>query len=233
MKPYWQSEDERLTIYHGDCREVLPLLEPGSVDLVLADPPYGIGYITSMRLRGDPLRVKIVGDDFVGVLRDALPLLDLLLKKNSHAYVFASPMRIGESLEVINDYWASKSILVWDKGNAGTVGDLKGGYGWNWEAIIYAQKGRRLLNGPRPRTILRYAWSGTRDAVHPAVKPVALLRRLVHHSSALGELIIDPFMGSGTTLRAAKDLGRRAIGIEIEEKYCRIAVDRLRQEVLL
>lgn len=229
MKPYY--EHGGITIYHGDAREVLPTLGP--VDLVLTDPPYGVGYVTSRRSRSDPLVAPIAGDGDLCMVADVMPLLDQVLQNDRHAYLFAAPLRIGECLSLIGDYWQVKNVLVWDKGEAGTVGDLEAGYGWNWEPVIYASKGRRALNGPRPRTIYRYDWSGTRDPVHPTVKPVGLLRWLMTKSTQLDETVLDPFMGSGTTLRAAKDLGRRAIGIEIEEKYCEIAAKRLSQEVLL
>ena len=88
------------------------------------------------------------------------------------------------------------------------------------------------LNGPRDSSVLRF-WSNAQAMPdHPCQKPEPLLRYLVNRASNRDQLILDPFMGSGTTLRAAKDLGRRAIGIEIEERYCEIAANRLRQEVL-
>tara|TARA_R110000751_G_C13719645_1_gene475316 strand:- start:627 stop:1061 length:435 start_codon:yes stop_codon:yes gene_type:complete len=124
-----------------------------------------------------------------------------------------------------------KHVLAWDKGDRGTVGDLECGFGEAWEAIFYGMKGRRPLNGPRPRTVIRRDWSATMDPVHPTVKPITLLAQLVEWSSSPAETVLDPFMGSGTTLRAAKDLNRKSIGIEIEEKYCEIAANRLQQEV--
>jgi len=229
-EPYY--DDGQITIYHADCRDILPHLAPGSVDLVLTDPPYGVQYVTAWRSRDDPLVAKIANDESLNIVCDAMPLLDRLLKEDRHAYAFASPMKIGEAAAILSEWWQVKNLLVWDKGDAGTVGDLEAGYGVNWEGIVYASKGRRPLNGKRPRTIYRYEWSSTRDPVHPTVKPIGLLSWLVSKSSNDGELILDPFMGSGTTLRAAKDLGRRAIGIEIEERYCEIAVRRLQQAVL-
>lgn len=229
MKPYYQ--DEAVTLYHGDFREVLPqIAEP--IDLVLTDPPYGVQYVSSRRTRTDALRVPIAGDSDLNALRDALPLLDRLLRADRHAYLFAAPLRIGECVEAIQAQWLVKNVLVWDKGDAGTVGDLQAGYAWTWEPIVYATKGRRPLNGPRPRSIYRYDWSGSRDPVHPTVKPVGLLRWLINKSTRPGERVIDPFAGSGTTLRAAKDLGRCAIGCEVEERYCDIAARRLSQGVL-
>ena len=229
MTPYY--DDGQVAIYHGDCRELLPALrEP--IDLVLTDPPYGMSYVTSHRVRGDDLRKPLEGDADLNALRDALPHLDRLLKADRHAYVFAGASMIGATEEAVAATWNVKNLLVWDKGDAGSVGDLEAGFAVTFEAIVYATKGRRALRGPRPRSIYRYDWSGKRDPVHPTVKPVGLLAWLIGKSTDAGEVVLDPFMGSGTTLRAAKDLGRRAIGIELEERYCEAAVKRLRQEVL-
>ena len=117
---------------------------------------------------------------------------------------------------------------VWDKGEQGTVGDLEAGYGVNYEFILYATKGRRALNG-RPRSILRQMWSGTMDPAHPTVKPVVLLEKLILASTDAGELVLDPFAGSCTTLRAAANLGRQSIGIEIEERWSTAGIERMRQ----
>jgi DNA modification methylase len=88
------------------------------------------------------------------------------------------------------------------------------------------------LNGKRPRTVIRYDWSATMDPVHPTVKPVPLLCKIIEWSTSAGEIVLDPFMGSGTTLRAAKDTMRRAIGIELNEKYCEVAANRMARGVL-
>ncbi len=229
-KPYYDHAG--IQIWLGDCRDILPTLEAGSVDLVLTDPPYGISYVSSRRIRSDPLVAPIRNDDSVNAIRDAMPLLDRVLALDRHAYLFASAMRIGESLEAIQAFWTIKNVIIWDKGDAGTVGDLEAGYAWNWEPVIYAMKGRRVLNGPRPRAIYRYDWSGTRDPVHPTVKPVGLLSWLLQKSTNIGETILDPFMGSGTTLFAAASLGRKAVGIELVEMYAEIAARRLDQDVL-
>lgn len=230
MTPYFERDG--ITIYHGDCRDVLPRLGAGSVDLVLTDPPYGIGYVTAWRSRTHPLAARIVGDESLGVLADAIPELDRVLSANRHAYIFAAPIQVSDVARLLPDGWTVKNVLAWDKGDSGTVGDLLAGYGQTWEAVVYTNKGRREFNGPRPRATLRWPWSSTRDPVHPTVKPVGLLVQLIARSSNASELVLDPFMGSGTTLRAALDLGRRAIGIEIEERYCEIAARRLDQLVL-
>ena len=224
MKPYY--EHAGITIYHGDCREILPTLGP--VDLVLTDPPYGVAYETAWRSRSDPLRVPVKNDETLDVFASAWPLAMALLRDDRHWYAFASPRKMPEAMEIC----APKQVLCWDKGDRGTVGDLTCGFGEAWEAILYGMKGRRPLMGGRPRSVIREDWSSTMDPVHPTVKPVNLLKRIMKMSINPGEIVIDPFMGSGTLLDAAKNMGCKAIGIEIEERYCEIAAKRLQQEVL-
>lgn len=227
MKPYFRDERAGITIYHGDCRDILPGI--AGVDLVLTDPPYGVSYVTSWRSRCDALRKPIANDATLDVVAEAWPMAMEALADDRHWYAFASPRMIAEASKV---YAGAKSILAWDKGDRGTVGDLECGFGEAWEAVFYGMKGRRALFGPRPRTVVRFDWSGAMDPVHPTTKPVALLGKMLRWSTADGETVLDPFMGSGTTLRAAKDNGRKAIGIEVEEAYCEAAVNRLRQGVL-
>ena len=225
MRPYYQ--DDAVTLYHGDCREILPTLQ--ECDLLLTDPPYGVAYVTARRLRRDKLRTPVANDETLDVVAEAWPMAMRALADDRHWYAFASPRKMVDAANLFCDF---KHILAWDKGNRGTVGDLTCGFGEAWEAIFYGMKGKRALLGPRPRTVLRYDWSGTMDPLHPTVKPVGLLKQIATMSTETGETVLDPFMGSGTTLRAAKDLGRKAIGIEIEERYCEIAAKRMAQEVL-
>jgi site-specific DNA-methyltransferase (adenine-specific) len=206
---------------------VLPQLP--KVDLVLADPPYGVAYVTSWRSRSDKLRTPVANDKNLDAMRQAWPLAIERLNNDRHWYAFASPRMIQEVLPITGN---AKHTICWDKGDRGTVGDLECGFGEAWEAILYGMKGRRPLNGSRPRTVVRYDWSSTMDPVHPTVKPVMLLQKLIAWSTQAGETVLDPFHGSGTTAAAAKKCNRRCIGIEIEELYCEIAANRLRQEVL-
>jgi site-specific DNA-methyltransferase (adenine-specific) len=124
-----------------------------------------------------------------------------------------------------------KHIIAWDKGDRGTVGDLACGFGEAWEAILYGMKGRRPLNGTRPRTVLRFDWSGAMDPRHPTCKPVGLLKQLVRWSSSTEETVLDPFMGSGSTGKAALKEGFRFIGIERDEESFKISIARISHEL--
>lgn len=208
MKPYYQ--DDHCTIYNCDCREILPELP--KVDLVLTDPPYGINFQSSRRIECER-HDKIVGDD-------EFPMWIFNLK-------FEIALMVWCRWDNLYQIPKPKSFIVWDKMIHG-LGDLKHEFGRQWEGCaFYPGEKHEFIN--RPVDVIRCQRITPGDMVHPAEKPTGAIKPLlVPHRGR----ILDPFMGSGTTLRAAKDLNRKAIGIEIEEKYCEIAVRRLEQEVL-
>ena len=211
-KPYYHDERAGITIYHGDCREILPHLP--KVDLVLTDPPYGIDYQSSRRIDWQR-KDKIHGDG-------SFPLWIFdELKPDVALMVWCR----WDTLLIIPK---PKSFIAWDKGNH-SMGDLKHEFGRRWEAVAF-YPGPNHEFKKRPADLIIANRVNPSSLIHPNEKPIEALTPLIE--CHVGETILDPFMGSGTTLRAAKDLGRKAIGIEIEEKYCEIAVKRLRQEVL-
>jgi site-specific DNA-methyltransferase (adenine-specific) len=207
IQPYYQ--DDACTIYHGDCREILPQLEP--VDLVLTDPPYGIDYGRaggfSATHRWGPWRENVAWD----TARPDRDVFDLMRKHSKHQVIWGG--------NYFTDYLPpTMQWLIWDKGQRNfSLADCEMAWSSQYKAA-------RIFNYSRAEALLD-------GKSHPTQKPLALIVWcLQFHPNA--HTILDPFMGSGTTLRAAKDLGRKAIGIEIEEKYCEIAVKRLAQEVL-
>ena len=206
--PYYDHAG--ITIYHGDCREILP--EIGPVDLVLTDPPYGIGLESH---RGANWSIEGDEDQSAGI--SAIELVNDLPR-----WFFCSPYAIWPG------DW--KDILVWDKGPAlGGGGDPKKYFKRTFELILGS--GQPAIYGKRDSAVLKYWMTPQQMIHHPNEKPLPLMSYLVKKLSIEASLIIDPFMGSGTTLVAAKQLNRRAIGIEIEEKYCEVAARRLSQEV--
>lgn len=223
MNPFFQNS--LVTLYNTDALALLPRLTPASFDAVVTDPPYGIRYRS--KRRNPRFNTTIVADDSLNALRAALPMLDRLLKPDRHLFVFAAPTMLSQALDAVSAHFHVKGVLVWDKGNAGSRGDCQAGFSQNWEAIIHAAKGRRALNLPRPRTIFRYDWQSSRDPVHPTAKPVPLMEWLIGKSTVPGELVLDPFMGSGVVPAAAARLGRHAVGIEVVRQYCQTSVKRL------
>lgn len=210
MTPYY--DEGGITIYHGDCREILPLLP--KVDLVLTDPPYGI----NENARRIASRAKAaVTIDYGNFEWDKEPAsreeIDLSLASGKQAIVWGG-----------NYFYLcpARGWLVWDKLNSGNFADCE----LAWTNLKISVR------------FFRHRWNGMireseRDVqrVHPTQKPLALMHWCLSFAPD-AQTILDPFMGSGTTLRAAKDLGRKCIGIETEERYCEIAAKRLAQEVL-
>jgi site-specific DNA-methyltransferase (adenine-specific) len=209
MTPYYQ--DEACTIYHGDCRDVLPSLEPGSVSLTLTDPPYGVGIKYASYADELAATTKMVGE-FVTLAAKASQIVAFTVGKWE------------TELELYRTF-PPRWRMCWYKGAQSTASPI----GFNdWEAVfIYGAKIHRNAHDYFHAQPERMGAFG-----HPCPKPLKFCTTLIHRLTKPGDLVCDPFMGSGTTLRAAKDLGRRAIGIEIEERYCEVAAKRLAQSVL-
>ena len=212
MKPYY--EHGGITIYHGDCREILPQLDP--VDLVLTDPPYGINYKGDNPSKSKGLGVihdGLVGDDKLMDLRFILNMDCDVVSFGANNYPEQLPHR---------GRW-----ICWDKRvNENADRMLGSPFELAWRNInhgFYVMI--RIMHGG----VVNADGYGRR--FHPTQKPIALMSRILNLYPD-DNTILDPFLGSGPTLIAAKNLGRRGIGIEIEEKYCEIAAKRLAQEVL-
>jgi DNA modification methylase len=213
MTPYY--DEDGITIYHGDCRELWPMV--AHADAVVTDPPYGIGADKRQAARAHKQHGNAVAPSrFYGHTDwDQAP----------------EPSTISAMLAVGGKH------IVWGGNHLG----LSGGSGWLvWDKETgnngYADAELAWTDLVMATRLFRFRWMGMLQAlpearVHPTQKPIPLMRWCLGFLNA-DDLVLDPFMGSGTTLRAAKDLGRRAIGIEIEERYCEIAVQRLAQGVL-
>jgi DNA modification methylase len=209
--PYY--EQDGITIYHGDCREV----SWPAADLVLTDPPYGIALQEHGR-NGYDWSIAGDGDQSLGVA-----VLERCASIGLATIAFAHCRKPWPG------DW--RQFLVWDKGPAvGGGGDIKTCWKFTWELVQVARTG--TLNFRRDSAVLRFYIERGNYHLHPCQKPLDLLRYLIGKASAPGAVVFDPFMGCGSTLVAAKDLGRRAVGIEVEERYCEIAARRLSQCVL-
>ena len=231
MKPYY--DDGRVVIYHGDARDVAADLAPKSIDLLLGDPPYGMQFISGKRegaavlgnVKADGARqgMRLVRE----VLFNAMPAI----KDDAHFYLFCHHESWPDFYDACSSYFPVRNALIWWK-NRGGMGDCEMEYARDFEVVLYGALGRRPLAGKRSGAVIPNIAPVGSDRDHPTEKPERLLAWLIEKSCPLDGVVCDPFLGSGATLAAAKSLGRRAIGIEIEERYCEVAARRLSQEVL-
>jgi site-specific DNA-methyltransferase (adenine-specific) len=213
MTPYY--DEDGITIYHGDSREIMPLLAP--VEAVFADPPYNVGlrYLSHDDKMG-PTEYRAWSESW---FKPALDICD--------GAVVITPGMV--SVPMWMEIEPTHKLIAWTKANNNSRNYIGPTSGYQcWEPI--------LVYGKSLVTVLR-DWIDCPIALqpfdgHPCPKPIKLMRWIVENFTPLDGTILDPFAGSGSTLRAAKDLGRTAIGIEIDERYCELAVQRLAQGVL-
>ena len=198
-------------------------MEDESIDLIVADPPYGMNFRSNHRIEKYD---DIFWDDNLDWLDDWSLQTHKILKENSHMYVFCSFHNIDIFKQTLQRDFMFKNILIWEKNNT-SMGDLKGDYAPKYEMILFVTKGRRLLKGRRDANILKFPRTGNR--LHPTQKPEQLISYLIGKSSEKDEIVYDPFVGSGTTALSALSLGRRYIGSEINEDYYKISLDRIKQ----
>ena len=220
-KPYYA--DEWVCIVHGDCREVLPLIPDNSIDLVLTDPPYGVNHKRS----GEPY---MAGDN-INQLPLVLPIFYRLLKDDGALFLFSSTELLRESLLAFQTYFKMHNIIIWDKKQA-IFPHSQSHFNLRYEPIIYGSRGLHYLNKKRASDVIQCSTVRGNEKKHPTQKPTELVKQLLESTQENKNLILDPFLGSGTTAYCAKKLNRKCIGIEIEEKYCEIAANRCRQSVM-
>jgi len=217
MKPYYQ--DDSCTIYNGDCLEVMKEFKDNQFDLCLTDPPYGINENNKQNLSRSNITAcrdygnykwdkKRIGDEYF-----------LEIKRVSKNQIIFGGNYYGSILGDTSCY------IVWDKDNGKSdFADCELAWTSFKSAVrIYKYKWQGMLQGNTKCKEKR---------VHPTQKPLPVINWILNKYSKDTDIILDPFLGSGTTARACKDLGRKCIGIEISKEYCDIAVKRLGQEVL-
>jgi site-specific DNA-methyltransferase (adenine-specific) len=236
MTPYYA--DDSVTLYHGDCREVLASMDDRAVSCVITDPPYSDRThegtrSNSDRAKGHGNRVLSGSFGFDSITEDSLRLVMVELGRVTSGWIVSS-LDYRHAFRFEHEPPAGLRMLrigVWVKPNP--MPQISGDRpGQGWEAIGFMH-----------RTDLRPSWNGggkagvwtsrvAQNEGHPTSKPLPMVADWVRLFTNPGDIILDPFAGSGTTLRAAKDEGRRAIGAEIDERYCEVIAKRLSQGVL-
>ena len=242
IEPYYHDEEYGIVIYNADCRDVLPQIEES--DLVLADPPYG-----DTSLEWD--KKTWHWSTYLNT--------NCMWCFGSFRYFFDSTKEFSQWKLAQEVIWEKHNGSGFHADRFKRVHEIVVQfYRGDWESITknpqytndatkrtVRRKGRPSHTGnigekeycsedggPRLMRSVLHCRSCHGTAVHPTQKPLGIVLPLVEYSSNEGDTILDPFMGSGTTLVAAKQLGRKAIGIEIDKKYCDIAIERLRQKVM-
>lgn len=224
MRHYYQ--DDSCTIYHGDCREILSEL---SADSVITDPPYGVGLIAKRaKQRGGGVTSRIGGYSFpdtpqyvsdvvVPVIEDCRRLALCVVVTPGVRNLWLYPQA-----DDVGGFYSPSG-----------TGMSKWGFTCLQPILYYGRDPYlRTSKGSRPNSC-GYSFPNDANTIgHPCAKPLPMMKWLVNRASLVGEIVLDPFMGSGTTLVAAKYSARKAVGIEIEERFCEIAAKRLAQEIL-
>lgn len=216
--PYYQ--DDLVTLYHGDCREILPQLD--GITALVADPPYGIALRTNYRKQGRGGLAQC--NDFgAGIAGDGEPF------DPTHLLGYRRVVLFGAN-HYADKLPPSPGWLVWDKLDGLTS---KREVGFNDQADVELAWTNRKM----PARLYSHRWMGMLKAsergakrVHPTQKPVALLRWVLTATTTDDDLTCDPYAGSGPTLLAARELGRPSIGIETEERYCEVIATRLAEQ---
>jgi DNA modification methylase len=225
MKPYWQSSDGRITVYCADARDVLPEIE---ADVLVTDPPYGVN-LGSHGGAKDKRRDHVLVKGAYGSYDDTVENFDAIVVpviRNALAWTKRGAV-----------FCADRN--VWRLPPANAIGGVflpaavgRGSWGYTSFALCLLYGAAPDLHKGAKPTGIRSTESVEPNG-HPCPKPLSWMRWAVGLTSRVDETILDPFMGSGTTLLAAQGLNRRAIGIEIDRDYCDIAVSRLQDPPLL
>lgn len=224
--PYYA--DDAIALYHGDALEILPTLAAGSVHLCVTDPPYIIGAVSAGTLASK-------SGGWADMMNSALwftewyRMVGKLLKHTGAMWTFCNWRTVPVVMNAATRAeLPMTSLMVWDKQWIGPGGSQ--GLRPSYELCALLAKPGFAIPDRGVADVWQHKVGSFKPNGHPAEKPVPLVQRIISTSALpLGGVVLDPFVGSGTALMAAKALGLRAIGIEAEEKWCELAASRLDQ----
>lgn len=212
----------------GDCIKNISNIKDESIDCLITDPPYGIDI--QFNKYDNELSRRIENDGNINtateLLNDMLSAVSLKLKYDAHIYIFCTWKVFPEFKNVVEKYHQIKNVIVWNKKLMG-MGDLKYNYADTYELIIFAGGQREFIK--RPSNIIEMRFNDER--FHNTQKPVSLIEQLIENSTSIGEVIFDPFLGSGSTAIAAINKKRKICGFEIDEQNYKITLKRLNDVV--
>ena len=217
-----------------DCIEGMRALPDECVDLIVSDPPYLINYESNHRKdKTHDFCSPIQNDDNPDLITDYMKECYRILKQDKACYVFCSSKTLDFFKNAAQDArFRLKNTIIWVKNNW-TAGDLKAQFGQQYEPCLLLNKGRAEINGKRLTDVWTFDRVSGPKQVHQNQKPVPLIAQCIEKHSQPGDIVFDGFMGSGTTAVAARQMGRRFLGFEIEPKYFDIITNRLKEGVQL
>lgn len=218
-------------IYNGDCIVGMQSLSSCSIDLVVTDPPYLMNYRTNRRKdKSHKYCKEIAGDNDFGLIKAYVKECYRVLKDDSAMYMFCNANQIAFFINTTKEAgFKLKNIIVWVK-DEHTSGDLKAAFGCQYEFILLLNKGRKFFKGHRITDVWKFDRVFWRRKLHQNQKPIDLLEQCIKYHSDEDDVVLDGFMGSGSTAIAARNLGRNFIGWEIDKEYYDVAIERLRTE---
>ena len=218
-----------ITLWQGDCLEMMKDIPDGSIDLIVTDPPYKCINGGKPHLKGEPSGMLSKNDgkifDYNDVEPEAwFPLLYQKLKNGSHCYIMTNTINLENYLALARKIgFGLHNVLIWEKNNC----TPNRWYMKNCEYVLFLRKGSaKTINNTGSKTVHQFD-NILGDKNHPTEKPVELMEYYVKNSSNIGDVVLDPFMGSGSTGIACKNLNRDFIGIELDKKYFEIAQKRI------
>lgn len=235
MKPYYQSTDGNFTLYHGDCLEVMPEIQKNTIDLVLTDPPYFEIMNTDWKGQKHEFDNQWANiDEFSTWIKDVFNKAQYLVKNEGNYFIWQDALNSAHVQVKLTEILKIKSIIIWRKdGHLSNKGwEKQNKYPKDIEVCMFLQnKGvEKSFFNPNFNTgsVWQYPMTHTQEQTygHPTQKPQELIKRQILDTTEEGGVVLDMFMGSGTTAIACADLNRKCIGIEKEEKYCELIVKR-------
>ncbi len=225
-------------LYLADSRDVLRLLPEASCDVLVTDPPFGLGMFREGQATGGARLAANQGTMYEDDPAEIMDMLDQVffhaakvLKPDGHAYVFFHMTRYEPVYLMLRKHFGTceETPIVWIKNTPG-IGDPNATWVYAYEPCFWVNRGRSLVK-PQAFNYLKY--DTVSKKIHATEKPVQLLRHLIQASTVPGEVVLDPFAGSGSTLVAAAQLGCRFIGVEKHEPFHRSATERIAEDLML
>lgn len=212
-------------IKQGDSLKILKSLQDNSIDIILTDPPYGIQYKSNRSEDNNAVTKRGLLNDgkkeAYELLENTCKILVDKTSNDSHLYFFCSWSVFSDFENIIGKYFTIKTPIVWDKGNKGS-GDLENDWGNQTELIIYCVKGKKNINY-RKGNVLNIPKIHSSKLVHPTQKPVELIKEILGVSALKNDFVVDPFMGSGSTIKACNQMNLKSLGIELDQEMFNVA----------